>query len=703
MRNEITVIGDSYVDSQIVSGNVFMVQSLDGDELQYDKLDATLDLGAFVPTLFLPKDADGLLTLEGKIYGVRPRISILVADPSSYKTGAVVLYKHNGALVGRYYMSSIKRVGKNQYRIECVSPVGVLAKSKHYGGIYNGILFPELISEIVGGVVPFTVSPDLADQVVYGWLPVASRRDNLHQALFAMGAAAQKDEDGNLYIGPLFDDKYTELPDGRVYTGGSISYPNSASRVSVVEHAYILTASDEITTLYEGDVSAESITTPNGFSVSGVIVLFNAPMHDLIIENGTILESGTNYAVLGPAGGCKLTGKSYTHTTREIVRPETGNNGDAERVYTISDVTLISVINSENVANRMASYYGSAKTISTDIVVDAERAGSVVQIKDPFGEQAKGIITSMDINMSNTLKANTEIVVDYSPGNVGNFYTEFAAITESGSWTVPDGVKKIRVVLIGGGNGGNCGEAGKAGQNGSSTINGGPGEGGAAGTGGLPGKVYIATISVESGQIISIEVGAGGTGAEYGGTPGEGTATKFGSYSSDNGYSPDAGYAALISGEVYAIPGKVGVPGGSGRSRSSVDEVPSVTYNGQTWYAGANGSGYSGDGCVTGGGGGGGPAVGSDGEDGGDGHVIVNSDGTTLAEGGQGGDGATPIAAENGATPGSGGNGGHGGGGGGGAGGANGGTAGNWPYNNGDGGNGGTGGNGAPGIVLIYY
>lgn len=716
MRNEITVISDSYVDSQIVSGNVFMVQSLDGNELQFDKLDATLDLGAFVPTLFLPKDADGLLTLEGKIYGVRPRISILVSDPSSYKTGAVVLYKHNGALVGRYYMSSIKRVGKNQYRIECVSPVGVLAKSKHYGGIYNGILFPELISEIIGGVVPFTVSPDLADQVVYGWLPVASRRDNLHQALFAMGAAAQKDEDGNLYIGPLFDDKYTELPDGRVYTGGSLSYPDAASKVSVVEHSYAEFASDDTVTLFEGIVAAEAVTTPNGTATEGVIVLFDNPMHDLVIENGTILESGVNYAVLGPAGSCKLTGQQYTHTSRETIRPETATDGETENVISVPDATLVSVINSENVVNRLYSYYTSAKTVNLPVVVDKERAGSTVQFNDPFGEPTKGIITSMDINMSNTLKADAEIVSDYSPGAAGNFYKNLATITQDGSWTVPENVTKIRVVLIGGGDGGEAGQAGEAGGKGptytsiysaasAKVYQGDPGNGGEGGNGGLAGKVYMATLTVNPGDILDAIIGLGGSGAVFGGNPGSGTPTTFGSLSSDNGSSAGAGYAALMGGGVYALPGSDGVAGGRGQEPgtaiSAGGERPTVTYGDSIWTAGENGvfdSNYSeGNGTMfAGGGNGGGAAVGFNGNNGEDGIA-----GTTSALGGDGGSGATPISAESATIPGSGGSGGHGGGGGGGGGCA----IADTPYssNGGVGGNGGTGGNGAPGIVLIYY
>lgn len=695
MRNEITVSGDSYIDKKIVSGTVFMVQSLDGDELQYDKLDATLDLCSIIPTLFKPKNADGLLTSESELFGVRPRISILVADPSAYKTGAVVLYKHNGALVGKYYMANIKRVGKTQYRIDCVSPVGMLAKSQHYGGIYSGTPLSELVSDIIGGAVPFSVATDLADQAVYGWLPVASRRDNLHQVLFAMGCAAQKDENGDLYIAPLFDDEYMVLPEDRIYTGGSVRYPKASTRVSIIEHAYIATVSDEATTLFEGDVPADPITAPSGAAINGALVLFNGPMHDLVIENGTILESGVNYAVLGPAGGCKLTGQAYTHTTREIIRPETATN-DTDNTYRVENATLVSVINSENVATRVASYYGSAKTISAGIVVDAERAGSVVQFNDPFGDQTKGIIASMDINMSNKLKANAEIVADYSPGSAGNFYTNFAILTASGSWAVPDGVTKIRVVLIGGGGGGEAGQAGEDGTKGSQNSYGTSGAGGAAGAGGSPGKVYIATIPVTAGQSLSVVIGAGGFGAEFGGSPGKGGASKIGAYSSDDGFTPsNGGYVGLLADDVYALPGVSGIAGGGGQPNYSTR--PPVTYNGQTWSAGTPGEKVTDDdGYIVSGGLGGGAAVGADGGDGEDG---TSSWGTLIA--GAGGPGATPVAADNATVPGSGGMGGHGGGGGGGGGG----TSDGWGNDGsgGSGGNGGKGGDGAPGIVLIYY
>lgn len=728
MRNEITLAEDSFTEEKIDSGAVVMVQSLDGDELQYDTLDATIDFGALVPTLFVPSDADAMLTSDDKTVYVRPFIHILVTDPTLYKYGTEVTYKHNAALVGKYYMTKITRVGKTKYQITCVSPIGLLVNSRHYGGIYSGILLSDLLAEIIGGVVPFTVASELENQPVYGWLPVATRRDNLHQALFAMGAAALKDENGDLYFAPISADTYSEIPDSRSFIGGSVKYPDAVTKVSVSEHAYSANEADETVTLFEGLVASEKITTPNGTVTQGTVVLFNEPMHSLAIESGEILESGVNYAVLAPAAECKLTGQKYTHTVRQITRPEAESvSTETENAINVSDATLVSIANSENVADRLMSYYSSAKTITTDIVVDEERAGTAVQFTDPFGDVTNGIIKSLDINMSNTLKGRAEIVADYTPGGAGNYYQNVEVISADGEWTVPSGVEKIRIVLIGGGDGGSSGANGTDGTEGELVIGNGyvakgtdgdGGEGGQAGSGGLGGRIFVKSISVVEGDVFTVTVGEGGSGGICEGTEsvpgGEGTNTTFGEYTSADGTRSATGYAELFGGVNYAVPGVDGIAGldGLGNNNETGD---TIIIDGVTYVCGTvgeeavvqwiNSSGYTGGTAIPRGGHGGGAAAGANGGDGEDAYGETYGQ-EAIGFGGAGGAGATAaFAGADGEQYGSGGSGGHGGGGGGGGGsgdtvvssvGVIGGKG-------GAGGLGSNGGQGAQGCVLVYY
>ena len=727
MRNEIVLAGDSLYDDKITSGDVYQITSLDGNELQFDTLSATVNIGVQHPTGFVPSDSDGLLTADEELFGVRPMVYLLSSDPTLYKYGSEVVYRHKGVLVGKYYMNKLKRVGKEQYKIECVSPVGLLAGSQHYGGIYTGgITFSALLTDIIGGLVPFTVSSELENQLVYGWLPVATRRDNLHQALFAMGAAARKDENGDLYFAPLSDETHAEIPDGRVYVSGSVIYPDEVTKVSVSEHAYALSEADEVVTLFEGLVESATITTPNGTATQGSVILFDSPMHDLVVENGEIVESGVNYAVLAPATEVKLTGKKYTHIVREITRSETAEKGTGtENNITVTDATLISIANSENVADRLMSYHSSAKIVSVDIVLDGEKSGDAVQLTDPFGEVTKGIIKSLDITMSNTLKAHAEIVADYSPGGAGNYYTNVDVVSESGEWVVPAGVKKIRVVLIGGGSGGSSGANGADGEGGNTggsagTYKGGTGgSGGAAGDGGDGGRIYVTSISVSEGDVFSVAIGEGGSGGVCDGTESvygaSGTDTTFGDYTSADGFKSATGYAELFGGVVYAVPGTAGIKGsnGVGQGVDGATASDTITIDGVEYICGATGSQsaahWSGNGrsgtVVPKGGFGGGAAVGANGETGSNASAskFANEAVGFGGDGGNGGSATVPGAA--GTQYGSGGHGGHGGGGGGaGAGGvAIGYSVGIVGGSGGAGGNGSNGGNGAQGCVLVYH
>lgn len=112
-------------------------------------------------------------------------------------------------------------------------------------------------------------------------------------------------------------------------------------------------------------------------------------------------------------------------------------------------------------------------------------------------------------------------------------YKERLEFTESATWTVPEGVSKIRLVLIG------QGEDGKPGESGSYSADGEPGAGGAGGF------VWIGDIGVTEGGIYAVNIGADST---------FGTA-----YTSANGKRFAGGWGDIYSGKVYAASGADGL------------------------------------------------------------------------------------------------------------------------------------------------
>lgn len=517
----------------------------------------------------------------------------------------------------------------------------------------------------------YQIDPDVASVPLYGWLPIASVRDNLQQVLFAVGANLAKDASGNPHIKYLDDLTALPVSGDRIYIGGKLSYKTPSTKVTITEHSYYISS-------YDVEVSLFDNTDGSG-TATNKLVTFNEPCHDLM-WNGAAIDSswshGANYCYVTGSG--VLTGKKYTHTQKVFSVP-TGVEGEPKESK-VEKATLVSAVNSANVAARVSDYMATAEEVACGIVMEQDdiKPGSLISFTDPYDDETEGLVSKMHITMSGKSKAEATIVKNYTPGHFGNNFENYDLITSetpSGTWDAPK-TGTIRIVLCQGGQGGQGGQNGTSG-NGNQIA----GAGGSGGVGGIAGKVFVTDITVTQGQTFSYSVGFGGPGGvikgegEEGYMGFEGSHTTFGSYTSANGASPLNGYSNILTGETYAENGKTGVQGGNGGLQ---DYGQDVTYEGQTWTGGwPLGSGYDRAG-------GGGAAYGENG------HYAYST-----ASGMHGGAGANaqplPIVA----SLGSGGAGGNGGGGGG--------SGTRLSSTNGEYGEGCTGNTGGDGFIIIYY
>lgn len=606
----------------------------------------------------------------------------------NFKKNDKVEYFRSGSRVGVYYLQSVTRVGPKLYTLSALSAVGLLIVRPHRGGIYTGQTVAEVVAEICGDI-PVLIETVYRGIKLYGWLPIASARDSLVQVLFAIGAWLHTDENGTLRVQKLWNGTASIIGPGSVHAANiQVKYLDPVSAVAVTEHQYI--AGTEDVTLFEGTAQ------------QGDVIEFDEPAHTLTAEGFTILESGANYAVLS-AGTGKLTGKSYVHNRRVVTRTVT--EGAAENVEEIADATLVSLVNSSAVAQRMAAYYACREQLTVDINPAAEHAGHVVSLWNEWDkQQTLACIASRETKISGLLKSRTSALVGFLPPQPesSEYFDERVILTGSGEWTVPDGVTSYTRVLVGGGQGGKCGANGsstKARASRTETDDGttdsrrryvyvprGEGAlGGEPGEAGEGGKVLVETVTdAVPGAKVPYACGVGGVGALSGSTEdgSHGTATTMGGSSSDSGSSSPNGYTDPVTGDTYAMPGDAGIAGSRGHGykieNNQYVEIPSpaITVDGVTYMAGADstasgedGSGNwnSGDYGYVGydwyGGYGGGAAVGSNGGAAtaqGSGHVSSSSSSVISASGGAGANASVPLKET---RYGYGGNGGNGGGG----------------------------------------
>ena len=661
-----------------------------------DKTEPLISASAFV--------GDSLPSVQLTVDTLRATVHDVSDTPISeeFLYGSPVILYHDNVMIGQFRLESIKRVGRYDFQLEAISAVGLLLTSYHYGGIYNGEKASDVIADVIGSVITYTLDSELGETPIFGLLRKSTRRDNLRDILFAIGGQIRKDGLGQLNIVPITEKQPYEISPNHIYNTGSVTGTNPASSILVTEHSFYALPTDKDVVLFDGESAAENLVSPKGNVLNGVLVDFSEPMHDLKAINTEVLESGANYAVISGSPAATLTGLQYAHTERIISRSQ--NTSSAPNVVKSSSCELVNLFNSELVADRLMAYYGTGKTVNADFVLTNQKSGDLVEFLNPFMEKDNGFISNMELTMSRIIKARAEIITGFIPTPSGNFYSKVIKITESGTFVVPNDCKgKIRVVLIGGGGGGESGQNGESGEMGEmgGIGRGNPGNGGIAGRGGAAGKIFVATIKADVGSSHDVVIGVGGSDYPNGETPTLGEPSTFDTITSENGYSPENGYSAMYDQKIYALSGSSGVNGGRGQDES---ERPTVQFDGQEWIAGDIGGRHVYENYTAMGGSGGGAAVGSNGEKGKNGSVSSQP----FADGGDGGNGASAtITGHDGSTPGSGGGGGHGGGGGGGGGGATGGSnAGEhyyWPGSGGLGGIGSKGGKGADGIVLIYY
>ena len=265
----------------------------------------------------------------------------------------VEAYSNDGALLGTFYVDSSKRFSRTRYQVTCVDAVGVLGESDFPEAMYSGKNAKDLITSILDGHYQLKMDAALQTRTVTGYLPQMSRREALQQVCFAIGAVADTSNSKSVKIFTLPTTAET-IPDRRQYTGASVETAAITTAVELTAHTY----------------------TKNG---SG---------------DDTVTVNGVTYA--------------HTTAVTRIENPAV-QPSDRPNVVQITDATLIHSGNVAEIARRVFDFYNLRDTLRAKIKVDRESCGGRYRISTPFGGTASGVITSMNLILSNITAADIEL------------------------------------------------------------------------------------------------------------------------------------------------------------------------------------------------------------------------------------------------------------------------------------------------------
>lgn len=416
------------------------------------------------------------------------------------------------------------------------------------------IIEAKYISRYIDFFSNIEYGPGTDSLIVRGWIPICTKREAIYQMLFSQSLSMIKSGEGKMLIIGLTNNTSGTIPDGSIYDNGREERVEASRTISLTEHSYEVQS--------ESEVIFDNTSAPTA-SAQYVAVFKNSPINGTVTGSGVhIYKYNCNCALCDGRG--TITGVPFRHS-QNIITNESGNSFGSD--VNVSNATMVTAINSDNVMKRLAAYYGTnLKRFVSSFVYDGQRCGLVYSFKSPFNQVVTAYITKMSTNASTFVKSECEFISGYVPSDVGG-YTNYAIVhSDSTTWSIPSSVyskenPQIRINLIGQGLQGSSGTDGEPGGDSNGRSYGKGGKGGKGGDGGLGGQIYTVTVDItssmktlvfsRSGQntVIQIQDSSNSTLRTY--------------YSSSGNRSP-TGFTNVFTGVVYALPGAKGIDGGKG-------------------------------------------------------------------------------------------------------------------------------------------
>lgn len=303
--------------------------------------------------------------------------------------------------MGTFYLEEPESQSDDTVTMSCIDALGIMDQTDFKGGLYNNKLAKELVSDIMASAgFSFELASSFDSVTLTGWIPICTHRVALQQVAFAIGAIVDCSRSSNVRIYPIPTLSTLDIGKDRKIQGHKVKQRSLVTGVEVIAHKYI--ASTESAELYKG-------VLPVGTHE----IVFSEPKHTLTVTGGTILSSNVNYAKISvtTASEITLTGKNYNDTTSivGVYMPELPAN-EKQNILQVDAATLINESNAKAVAQRLYDYYQKRYENTGDIILQNEEVGKMVTMESLSNKSIKGIVESMEINLTGGYIADTKII-----------------------------------------------------------------------------------------------------------------------------------------------------------------------------------------------------------------------------------------------------------------------------------------------------
>lgn len=363
---------------------------------------------------------------------IRPNQKVFVYEDittntyNPYDKDNIITSTTERKIIGKYFIESFESKNSTELSIKCVDLIGLLEKSKFdLSENYYGATFEYIVNNIMkqAGIINdnydkyYEIDDDLNNKLMFGFLPICSCREALHQVLFGAGAYAYSSREDLLKMSfrkPLSEINIYSIDDKNHIDNDSISKEKFVSGVRV-KHGELICNEDDYKTILEGiyDRGTHYAVINDYIWKTSSEPYIEQEEYGEIIED----EETDKYIHIIPFNvyqdNSKITikGRNMEYVTSFYQEEVPEDNKESDNIINLDNCYFINEYsdNVRTITSELLDYYTVRGKAKVEIIINDEKSGDWIYIKNIYGEICRANILNMKIDLANGFLATAEL------------------------------------------------------------------------------------------------------------------------------------------------------------------------------------------------------------------------------------------------------------------------------------------------------
>lgn len=425
---------ETFNEDNIVSAEIFEETDILSNRISIDTLNFSIHDDK---KNINPLDSKSILNYikQGQSVTVYEYVNDNVYNPNSEDEKISTI--QNKKLIGRYFIDSFESKNSTELSFKCIDLIGILEKSQFIASEnYYDVPFKDIVDSIMheagiynneyDNIYYYEIDEELANKKMFGFLPICSCREALHQLLFGAGAYCYSSRENTFKMSfrkPLSQIYIHEISDNFHIDNDSINKDKFISGIKL-RHGELICNDDKVKTISEGTYNRGI----HNITIDGYKWNSNNEPYVEQSNNGEVIPDNMlhNISIRVLNNNSKITvkGRTQDYITSYYQKNLPDSLIETENVVSIENCYFVNERsnNVESIANELLEYYKILGKAKVEIILNNERAGDWVYIKNIYGNLCRGNILNMRIDLANGFIANAELVFYDEIGKYKNVY-----------------------------------------------------------------------------------------------------------------------------------------------------------------------------------------------------------------------------------------------------------------------------------------